>query len=464
MTDIKKPPKGIAVLALIGPGLVWCSEMIGSGEVILTTRVGAILGTGVMWAIIIGIFLKFVIGLGGARYAVCTGEGMIDMFARIPGPKNWVVWIVLVVQLISAAIAIGSIATAAGIFLHHLLPLSAQLAGWVISLFALFVAWSGGFNLLRMIMSFLVLIIILGVLYVAGTVMPDLAGFLQGFMFNIPEVPAWAIDKAGINPNPWREILPLMGWAAGGFASQVWYSYWVIGAGYGINKAGVFGKSANLEMLNNLSQEDAVKVKGWTRVINVDATTAMVITIIVTLSFLIAGAGILRPNELAPEGADVVVSLSTIFSTQWGVVGGTLFIITGAVALIGTLLAQLAGWPRLLADTFRICIPAFQKKFEWKAQYRIFLVLFFITNIVIVFTLGFKPVFLVKMGAILDGLLLTPFQAIWVAVGLFWVLPRMFPKEIYKIIRPHWSLAVFLLISFLVFGYFCVFQIPYILF
>ena len=53
--------------------------MIGSGEVILTTRVGAILGTDVLWAIILGIFLKYVIGLGGARYTVCTGEGMIDM-------------------------------------------------------------------------------------------------------------------------------------------------------------------------------------------------------------------------------------------------------------------------------------------------------------------------------------------------------------------------------------------------
>ena len=60
----------------------------------------------------LGIFLKYVIGLGGARYTVCTGEGMIDMFARIPGPKNWVVWTVLVVQFISATIAIGSIALA----------------------------------------------------------------------------------------------------------------------------------------------------------------------------------------------------------------------------------------------------------------------------------------------------------------------------------------------------------------
>ena len=130
--------------------------MIGSGEVILTTRVGSILGIGVMWAVILGIFLKYIIGLSGARYTVCTGEGMIDMFARIPGPKNWVVWIVLVVQFISATIAIGSIALATGVFISNLLPVSSYLGGWIIAIFALFVAWSGGFKILRIIMSLFV--------------------------------------------------------------------------------------------------------------------------------------------------------------------------------------------------------------------------------------------------------------------------------------------------------------------
>lgn len=51
--------------------------------------------------------------------------------------------------------------------------------------------------------------------------------------------------------------------------------------------------------------------------------------------------------------------------------------------------------------------------------------LFLLTNLVIVFTLGMKPVFLIRISAILDGLLLTPLQALWVAIGLFVALPRM---------------------------------------
>ena len=91
---IKKAPVGLAVLAMLGPSLVWCAEYIGSGEVILATRTGAILGTAVLWAIVLGIFLKFWIGMSGARYTVCTGEGMIDMLDRMPGPSHWAVWVV----------------------------------------------------------------------------------------------------------------------------------------------------------------------------------------------------------------------------------------------------------------------------------------------------------------------------------------------------------------------------------
>jgi len=138
---IPVPPAGLAILPVIGPSFIWCAEYIGSGEVILATRTGAILGPAILWAIVTGIFLKYWIGLSGARYTVCTGEGMMDMFARIPGPRNWAVWVVLVAQFASATVAIGSLASAAGVFLHSLIPLSSTLCGWLVTLVCLLIAW-----------------------------------------------------------------------------------------------------------------------------------------------------------------------------------------------------------------------------------------------------------------------------------------------------------------------------------
>jgi Mn2+/Fe2+ NRAMP family transporter len=267
-----------------------------------------------------------------------------------------------------------------------------------------------------------------------------------------------------VSDNPWKEILPLLGWGAGGFASQVWYTYWVLGAGYGAAAGRKYGEPADVPSLRRMSRDAAEKIKGWCRVLYVDSSLAMIIGIVVTGAFFIAGAGILGPQQLAPEGNEVAFTLSKVFSDRWGPVGGFLFILAGATALISTNTGQLAGWPRLLADSFRICIPGVAKKFSWKTQFRFFLLFFLCANMVIVFFFEKSPVVLVKISAIFEGLLLTPLQAILVAVGLFVVMPKLLSAEAARVLRPNRIFAVGLIIAFLVFGYFCVVQMPSVLF
>ncbi|HYW96783.1 MAG TPA: hypothetical protein VE870_14400, partial [Bacteroidales bacterium] len=67
------------------------------------------------------------------------------------------------------------------------------------------------------------------------------------------------------------------------------------------------------------------------------------------------------------------------------------------------------------------------------------------------------------VSAILDGLLLTPLQALWVFAGLYFVQPRLFSREVARILRPSPVIGVGLMISFIVFAYFCIYQIPKIL-
>jgi Mn2+/Fe2+ NRAMP family transporter len=459
---IRTPPKGAATLLFVGPSLVWCAEYIGSGEVILATRTGAILGTAALWAVVAGVFLKFWIGVSGARYTVCTGEGMIDMFDRIPGPRHWVVWVVLVAQLAAATVAIGSLASAAGAFVASLIPIPPYWAGWLVSILAVVVVWSGAFNLLKVVMSALVAVVVLGVGYVAAHVLPPFATLLAGLAPQAPTVPAWAVAQ-GISPDPWRELLPLLGWSAGGFASQVWYSYWVLGAGYGAAAGRRDGEAADVAALQQTTHRDARRIRGWCRVVYADATLAMVIGIAVTAAFLVAGTGVLGPRQIAPEGPEVAVSLAEIFSLRWGRLGGVLFLLGGTAALVSSQVGQLAGWPRLLADALRIGVPAFGRRFAWKTRFRMFLIFFLFSNMVVVYTLGLQPVLLVKMGAVLDGLILTPLQALWVAAGLYVVMPRLFPDEAWRVLRPHWAFGAGLAVAFLVFGFFCAVQIGVVL-
>lgn len=457
---VPAPPMGWSLLLVLGPGLVWCGEYIGSGEVILAPRTGAILGLAVLWVPLVGIFSKFWIGLAGARYTVCTGEGMIDMLSRAPGPKNWVIWLTFIGQIGSGAIATGALANVAGIFAAYFIPIEPFYLGWAITLCVITIAWTGKFNLLKSVMSFLVLLIIIGAADVALSTWPGIREVLKGmFAFQVPEIPEWAKGSMKDSSSPWREILPLLGWAAGGFASQVWYSYWVLGAGYGMAHGRECGSPLDPAVLHALNTEDAHRLKGWCRVVTCDASMAMVIGMVVTISFTLAGAGVLGPAKLAPEGAQVALELSRMFAESWGQVGAHIFVLAGLAAFVSTMLGQLAGWPRLLADCARLLIPSVSR-FSWKVQFRTILLLFALSNMVLVYSFGLKPVVLVKTGAILDGLLLTPLQAAVVAWVLYRVMPGFYKVEIARMLRPPVWIAAGLLLAFVVFGYFCLFQLP----
>lgn len=457
---VAAPPRGLALLMVLGPGLVWCGEYIGSGEVVLATRTGAMMGVIVLWAPAMAIFAKLWIGLAGARYTVCTGECMIDMLSRTPGPRNWVIWPVMVGQVCSGAISTGALASVAAMFASYFIPVPPFILGWAITLGVIALVWSGRFDPLKKVMSVLVAVIIIGVFDVARTTWPGWGEVLFGlFGFQAPDLPAWAVKNYGIGPSPWGEILPLLGWAAGGFASQVWYTYWVFGAGYGMAKGKGYGQPLNPDELKRVDFETAHRLKGWCRVVYADATVAFLIGVTVTSAFMIAGAGVLRPVEVAPDGSSAALELSRIFSDRWGPVGAHLFILAGLAAMLSTMLGQFAGWPRLLADSFRLLVPAVGR-YPWKKQFRVILIGFAVSNMVIVYTMGLKPVFLVQLSAVLDGLLLTPLQALAVGLVLYFVMPKLFSEEVRRILKPSPVFAIGLVLAFLVFGYFCIARLP----
>ncbi|HRI86877.1 MAG TPA: Nramp family divalent metal transporter [Candidatus Hydrogenedentes bacterium] len=457
---IRTPPRGIALIMALGPGLVWCGEYIGSGEVLLATRAGAIFGFAVLWVPVLAIFSKYWIGLAGAHYTVTTGEGMIDMMARTPGPKNWVIWPVFIGQLLAGATSTAALAGLTGKLATYFLPnISPVLIGWIAVLLVISVVWSGKFEPLKQAMSLLVLLIIIGATVVAVRTWPGTANVLTGlFGFQIPQPPDWAVEKALSTKAPWMEILPLLGWAAGGFASQVWYTYWVMGAGYGMTGEGEVGRPADTERLRNITKEEANALLGWRRVVTFDATLALTIGIVVTSMFLLAGNGILRPAQIVPGGENVALDLARIFGEHWGRWGANLFILAALAAMISTMIGQFGGWPRLLADCGRVLFPG-TTRWPWKLRFRVILLSIAATNMGIIYSIGKQPEFLVQMSAILDGLLLTPLQAIAVGMTLYFVFPKMLNDEVRPMLRAHKVFIFGLALAFVVYTTFCVFKL-----
>src|SRR3954464_13566611 len=94
--DAAAPPPTLgAILKRIGPGIILCASIVGSGELIATTTLGAEAGYVAMWVILLSCFIKPAVQVEMGRHAIATGETALESFNRFPGPRwrvSWVVW------------------------------------------------------------------------------------------------------------------------------------------------------------------------------------------------------------------------------------------------------------------------------------------------------------------------------------------------------------------------------------
>ena len=67
-------------LKAVGASFLWMVASAGSGELLFTPRIAAQYGSALLWALLV-----------------------IDGFQRLPGPRNWALWIIIVLQLVVVA-------------------------------------------------------------------------------------------------------------------------------------------------------------------------------------------------------------------------------------------------------------------------------------------------------------------------------------------------------------------------
>ena len=96
--DIQSPPKSLGgILRRLGPGLIVAGSIVGSGELIATTKTGAEAGFFLLWLILIGCVIKVYAQVEFGRYSIVNGRSTMDGLAEVPGPHvkgrgNWLVW------------------------------------------------------------------------------------------------------------------------------------------------------------------------------------------------------------------------------------------------------------------------------------------------------------------------------------------------------------------------------------
>lgn len=392
--DTASPPrKARERWKLIGPGIILAAAAIGSGELILTPRAGALYGLSIAWIVLVSIVYKLFLTLGIARYTVGTGEDIFAGFSYLPGPRYWFVWLMGAVYLIGA-VGYAGISLACGSALYALFPFLSMVQWAIIVVILAYALLLGGsYGPVEKAAFVLSTVLIAGVLYSLVALRPDVAWFLKGL---VPRLPAGSGQTA----------VSLLGWTAGGTSTLI-YSFWILEKGIG--KGGSRGKD----------------FKGWISLTRMDAGISYLLMTLISFAFLTIGVVVLRSagpdgGPLIPSRDETTLVLSRLLTAATGPQAKFIFLVAALAILYSTVIGLVDGKSRALRTATWIIFPR-TRKISPKAMYRIYAT--FMCSIIFAFLFTARPVVLIVLISALEAPVLS-----LSALALIYLMHKRLPR------------------------------------
>ncbi len=310
------------------------ASVVGSGELIATTSLGARVGFLALWLIALSCVAKLPLQLLFGRWAILHDLPLLDELDRLPGPRlkaGWFTWLwfaTLVFVTFQQGAMLGGVAQALHLILPQvgLTPWAFMVAGATIALL-----WGGGYGRLEhasliMVGAFAASTMTC-VAYLSGSpysfALSDLA---EGLKFELPA------EGAAI-------ALAIFGITGIGTTELALYPYWCQQKGYS-RWAGERDDSPAWRR----------RSRGWIRIMRLDAIVAMVIYTSLTMAFFVLGAAVLHPQGLFPEGSEMIVVLSRMYTETFGPGAFYVFLLGAFFALYSTIFVSTAAHGRMFAD------------------------------------------------------------------------------------------------------------------
>ena len=276
MTRVTKT-KTPSFIAIIGPGILVAATGVGAGDLATATFTGAKLGTAIMWAVVVGAALKYVLNEGLTRWQLATGTTLLEGSVQHLG--RWVQWGFAAYLIIWSYLVAMALMSACGVGAHAIFPIFENaVTGKIVfgvaqSLIAVgLVSW-GGYKLFEKVMSCCIGLMFVTVVVTAIAMRPPWGEVVRGLV--VPAIP----DFRGEGLE-WT--IALLG-GVGGTLTVLCYGYWIreegrtgpkdlgicrldLGVGYGMTA--VFG----LSMVLVGSQLGDVEGRGAGLIVNIANT------------------------------------------------------------------------------------------------------------------------------------------------------------------------------------------------
>ena len=309
-----KASNPVPILAIIAPGILLAATGVGAGDLATASFAGSQLGVAILWAVVIGGLLKFVVTEGLVRWQLVTGqtflEGVATRFGAVIG------WLFLPYLLLWSFFVGSALMSACGVALHALIPVfdEAQTAkvvfGVLSGIAGLILVSYGGFRLFEKVMSVCIGLMFITVIITAVLLWPDTSTVLKGLL--VPTIPE--VETDGIT---WT--VALIG-GVGGTLTMLCYGYWI----------------------KEKQREDV----SFLKICRIDLGVGYFMTVLFGLAMVIIGSSV----SIEGKGAGLLVTLSNQLETVLGPVGAWVFLLGALGAVFSSLLGVWQAVPYLFAD------------------------------------------------------------------------------------------------------------------
>ena len=437
--DVKEPPDGLlASLRRIGPGIILAASIVGSGELIATTTLGAQVGYTALWVIVLSCLIKPIVQAEMGRYIIATGETGLASFNRVPGPRlkvNWVVWawgLMTLLTMLQVGAMFGGLAQ-----VMHLLVPAVSIKVWVLMFLGVTLALllGGGYERVERLAMvkvalFTMLTFLAALLLIRKPQYFSWSEIGNGFKFKLP--------GAGLST-----AVAVFGITGVGASELFMYPYWCVEKGY----ARYTGKRDDSGPWNS-------RARGWIRVMHLDIIASMIIYTVATIAFYLLGAGILHGMGIVPAARDMIPVLSNIYTKTLG--GWSLWLFyAGAIAtLYGTIFAATAANSRVGADMLRLMGVFKADDYVRRRRYRNRLVVLLSVMPAVLFFVVESPVKMVVAGGLAQAMMLPV-----IGLSTLYLRHRHLPKVI---VPSRWvTMALWFAVAVIVWlmGYYAVEQL-----
>lgn len=338
--NIQEPPTDLAGrLKHLGPGLVLVGSVVGSGEIILTTTLGSIVGFSMLWFVLVSCWSKNIVQAELGRYTVSSGEPFLHAFNRLPGKLpgfngqkvSWYIYFWLI-WIIPDVLVNGGIYGGAGQAMRSVWP-SIGSEYWTIGVafIAMAIVLTGTYKALEKILT--ALVVTFTFITIACAILLQMTEYaitweevVGGMGFGFPEMAILA-------------ALAMYGGTGVGTGEQTAYTYWCVEKGY----ARYSGKADG-------SEDWVRRAKGWIAVMQTDVKLTLVLLTCATIPFYMLGAGVLNRLGQRPNGLETIDVLSNMYTTTLGEWAFWLFIAGAFFVLFSTAISGLGANARIFAD------------------------------------------------------------------------------------------------------------------